>query len=151
MARKVEVPGAGHVRVFNPWIGFVLSLVTLGLYYIFWYGMRQSELNDYGEAVGKGENPLRVGTFGAVAAITVGGLLIVPPFISEWRFYKRIGRAQELAGLDHRISHITGFLLFVLGIFFLPFEIVYSQHHLNRLWEQAASELGRQRLETGAH
>jgi hypothetical protein len=149
MARKVEVRGAGTVKLINPWLAFALAVVTFGIYYIFWYGMRNSELNDFGEALDGPENPLRVGTFGAILAITLGGLLIVPPLISEWRFFKRIGRAQELVGLDHRISHVTGFLLFLLAYVLLPFEIAYSQHHLNRLWEQAAANLDRQRLETG--
>ena len=82
-------------------------------------------------------------------AITLGGILIVPPLVSEWRFFKRIGRAQELVGLDHRISHVTGFLLVLLAYVLLPFEIAYGQHHLNRLWEQAAAQLERQRLEQG--
>ena len=81
-------------------------------------------------------------------AITIGGLLIVPPFISQWRFYKRIGRAQELVGLEHRISHVTGILLFALAFVLLPFEIAYGQHHLNRLWEREAG-LGARR-EVGA-
>ena len=49
-------------------------------------------------------------------------------------------RAQELAGLEHRISHITGFLLYLVALFLLPFEIPYGQHHLNRLWEHVATE-----------
>ncbi len=52
--------------------------------------------------------------------------MIVPPFVSQWRFYKRIGRAQELVGLEDRISHVTGFLLFLVALFLLPFEIVYA-------------------------
>jgi len=58
-----------------------------------------------------------------------GALLIVPPFVSQWRYYKRIARAQELAGL-----------LYLAALFLLPFEIPYGQHHLNRLWEHVATE-----------
>jgi hypothetical protein len=139
MARKVEARGAGTVKVINPWVAFLLAIVTFGIYYIFWYGIRNSELNDFGEAASRGtENELAVSPFIAIVAITIGGLLIVPPFISQWRFYKRIGRAQELVGLEHRISHVTGVLLFALALFFLPFEVAYAQHHLNRLWEREA-------------
>jgi uncharacterized membrane protein len=137
VARKVQARGAGTVKVINPWVAFLLAIVTLGIYYIFWYGIRNSELNDFGEAAGPGnENELAVSPFIAIVAITIGGLLIVPPFVSQWRFYKRIGRAQELVGLEHRISHVTGILLFALALFLLPFEIAYGQHHLNRLWER---------------
>jgi hypothetical protein len=140
VARKVDVPGAGQAKVIQPWVAFLLALVTLGLYYIFWFGIRNSELNDYGESFRGEENPLHVNVFLAIVANTIGGLLIVPPFVSQWRFYKRIGRAQELAGLEHRISHVTGFLLYVIALFLLPFEVAYGQHHLNRLWEHVSAE-----------
>jgi hypothetical protein len=39
------------------------------------------------------------------------------------------------------ISHVTGFVLFLVALFFLPFEIPYAQHHLNRLWQFRAGEL----------
>jgi ABC-type sugar transport system permease subunit len=98
MARKVAVPGAGQAKIINPWVAFLLALVTLGIYYIFWFGIRNLELNDYGESFAGVENPLRVNVFLAIVANTIGWLLIIPPFISQWRFYRRIGRAQELPG-----------------------------------------------------
>jgi hypothetical protein len=101
---------------------------------------QDSELNDFGESFRGDENPLRVNVFLAIVANTIGALLIVPPFVSQWRYYKRIARAQELAGLEHRISHVTGFLLYLVALFLLPFEIPYGQHHLNRLWEHVATE-----------
>jgi Domain of unknown function (DUF4234) len=140
MARKVAVPGAGQAKIINPWVAFLLALVTLGIYYIFWFGIRNLELNDYGESLSAENNPLHVNVFLAIVANTIGWLLIIPPFISQWRYYRRIGRAQELAGMDHRISHVTGFLLYIVAFFLLPFEIPYGQHHLNRLWEHVAGE-----------
>ena len=146
MARKLEVQGAGTVKVIQPAIAFLLAIVTLGIYYIFWYGIRNSELNDFGMAASPRENELAVSSFGAILAITIGWFLIVPPFISQWRFYKRIGRAQELVGLDHRISHVTGILLFALALILLPFEVAYAQHYLNRLWEREAEREERRRM-----
>jgi hypothetical protein len=140
MARKVAVPGAGQAKIINPWVAFLLALVTLGIYYIFWFGIRNLELNDYGESLSAENNPLHVNVFLAIVANTIGWLLIIPPFISQWRYYRRIGRAQELAGMDHRISHVTGFLLYIVAFFLLPFEIPYGQHHLNRLWEHVGGE-----------
>jgi len=142
VARKLEVQGAGTVKVIHPAVAFLLAIVTLGIYYIFWYGIRNSELNDFGAAASPGENQLAVSTFGAILAITIGGLLIVPPFVSQWRFYKRIARGQELVGLDDRISHVTGILLYTLAFFLLPFEV----HHLNRLWEREAQREERRRM-----
>jgi hypothetical protein len=71
---------------------------------IFWFGIRNLELNDYGESLAAEKNPLHVNAFLAIVANTIGWLLIIPPFVSQWRYYRRIGRAQELAGMDHRIS-----------------------------------------------
>jgi heme/copper-type cytochrome/quinol oxidase subunit 2 len=140
MARKLAVPGAGQAKIINPWVAFLLALVTLGIYYVFWFGIRNLELNDYGESFATEKNPLHVNVFLAIVANTIGWVLIIPPFISQWRYYRRIGRAQELARMDHRISHVTGFLLYIVAFFLLPFEIPYGQHHLNRLWEHVAGE-----------
>ncbi|TML09764.1 MAG: DUF4234 domain-containing protein [Actinobacteria bacterium] len=82
MARKVDVPGAGQAKIINPWVAFLLALVTLGIYYIFWFGIRNSELNDYGESFRGEENPLRVNVFLAIVANTIGWFVIVPPFRS---------------------------------------------------------------------
>jgi len=146
VARKVDVPGAGQAKIIKPWVAFLLALVTLGIYYLFWFGIRNSELNDFGESFRGEKNPLRVNVFLAIVANTIGWLLIIPPFVSQWRYYKRIGKAQELVRLDHRISHVTGFLLYLVALFLLPFEIPYAQHHLNRLWEHVAAEQEKARL-----
>jgi hypothetical protein len=80
VAQKVEVPGAGHAKIIRPWVAFLLALVTLGIYYIFWFGIRNSELNDFGLSFDREKNPLRVNVFLAIVANTIGALLIIPPF-----------------------------------------------------------------------
>ena len=98
MARKVDVPGVGQAKIINPWVAFLLALVTLAIYYIFWFGIRNSELNDFGESFGGEDNPLRVNVFLAIVANTIGALLIIPPFVSEWRYYRRIDVLRSSAG-----------------------------------------------------
>ena len=121
-------------------MSFVLALVTFGIYYLYWYYASNADLNEYGERLDEPKNPLRVSAGISLLAITVGWLLIVPPFVSQWRFYKRIRKAQELAGLDPLINHVVGFVLFLLALILLPFEIPYAQSHLNSLWEHEAAE-----------
>jgi len=75
-----------------------------------------------------------------LSLITLGGFLIIPPFVSEWRYYKRIRKAQEATGTPNPISHVLGFLLYLLALILLPFETVYAQEHLNRLWRHVQSE-----------
>ena len=139
MARHVSVRGV-DIKLRRPWVAFVLAIVTLGLYYLYWYYVSNGDLNEYGETLEEeGSNPLRVSAGLATLAVSVGGLLIVPPFISQWRFYRRIQRAQELAGIDPKINHVLGFVLFLVALVLLPFEIPYAQGHLNRLWEHEAA------------
>jgi hypothetical protein len=130
VAQAVTVDGA-QVKLRNPWGVFLLVIVTLGIYYLVWYYKANRELRDFGSDVSPGV---------ALLAITLGGLIIIPPFVSEWRFFKRIGEAQQRAGLEHRISHVTGFLLYLIALILLPFEAVYGQHHLNRLWRHVLEE-----------
>lgn len=136
MARTVTVRGA-IVRIRHPWGVFTIAIVTLGIYYLYWYYATNRELRDYG---------IRVVPSLSLYAITVGGLLLVPPFVSEWRYYGRIVRAQEKAGLEHRASHVLGFLLFLVGLVLLPFEAAYAQHHLNRVWQHELDEDEKLRL-----
>jgi uncharacterized protein DUF4234 len=125
VAEVLTFPG-GKAKVRSPWGVFFLSLFTLGIYYLVWYYKTNRELRDI--------SGIDVSPGVALLAISLGGLLIVPPFVSQWRYYKRIRRAQEAAGLDNRISEVTGLLFFVVAIVLLPFEVTYAQHHLNRLW-----------------
>jgi hypothetical protein len=138
MASGIEIPGS-RVKLRNELAVFLLALATLGIYYLFWYYATNRELADYGAATGTQD---RLGTSPgkSLLAVTVGGLLIVPPFVSEFRYFKRIKSAQEVAGMDHTISHVTGFVLYLIAVIFLPIEIAYAQHHLNRLWRHVASE-----------
>ena len=122
---------SGSVKIRNPCGVFLLVLVTLGIYYLVWYYKTNRELANYGVGDSPGLSLL---------AVTLGGLLVVPPFVSEWRYYRRIGEAQARAGMEHRISRVTGFLLYLIALILLPFETVYAQHHLNRLWRHLAEE-----------
>ena len=130
MAESLQLDGAS-VKIRRPWGVFLLAIVTLGIYYLVWYYKTNRELAGYGV----GDSPGL-----SLVAITLGGFLIIPPFVSEWRYYRRIGEAQARAGMEHRISHVTGFVLYLLALILLPFEAVYAQHHLNRLWRHRAEE-----------
>ena len=138
MAREAVVRGA-EVKIRRPWVVFVLSIVTFGIYYLVWYYKINRELRDFGRGLHQ-PNPLDVSPGVALLAVSLGAFLIVPPFVSMWRTFKRIARAQELAGLERRISHVMGFVLFLIALVLLPFEVAYAQHHLNRLWRRELDE-----------
>src|SRR6266446_2105254 len=112
MAETLDILG-GHVKVRSLWGVFLLALVTLGIYYLVWYYKINRELKDCSPGL-------------AVVAISIGGWLIIPPFVSMWRTFKRIRRAEEQAGIEEPISHVLGFVLFLIAVIFLPLEIPYA-------------------------
>jgi formate hydrogenlyase subunit 3/multisubunit Na+/H+ antiporter MnhD subunit len=136
VAEAATIRGA-TVKIRRPWGVFFLVLVTLGIYYLVWYYKTNRELHDYG---------IEVEPVVSLLAITLGGLLIIPPFVSEWRYFKRIREAQLRAGLDRPISHVIGFVLYLIAVIFLPFEAVYAQGHLNRLWRHELEEQTKEQL-----
>jgi Na+/proline symporter len=131
VAQELTVPGGTRVKIRSPWGVFFLALVTLGIYYLVWYYKINRELRDFGI----GTSPVT-----SLLAISVGGLIIVPPFVSMWNTLGRIGEAEERGGSPTRISRGLGFLLFVIAFFFLPIELPYMQEHLNQTWRAASSQ-----------
>ncbi len=125
MAETLRVGGT-DVKTRNPFGVFVLALVTLGIYYFVWYYKVNRELRD---AANINTSPVM-----AVLAITIGWIIIVPPFISWYRTFKRIQEAQQAAQLTSEANPILGFILYVVALYFLPVELLYAQDELNKLW-----------------
>jgi len=127
---RAEVPITGSeatARIRSPWAVFVLAIVTLGVYYLYWYYQANRELKDFGV----GRHPVV-----SVLAIVPGALLIVPPFVSWWRFVGRLKQAEARAATPGRIDHGLAIALYLVGVFLLPIELVYTQRHLNDVWWQ---------------
>lgn len=97
MSHAVEVThtiAAGKTR--RPWAVATLCVVTLGVYVCVWYYKVNREMRDFGSAHGNPQlaesKPAR-----SVLAITVGGWLLVPPFISLVRTTGRVLDVERLA------------------------------------------------------
>jgi hypothetical protein len=125
MAQELQV-GTTRVKIRNPFGVFVLSIVTLGIYYVVWYYKVNRELRD---ASGIDVSPVI-----AIIAITIGWFILVPPFVSWYRKFERIQQAQRQAGLTTEVSPIIGFILYLIALAFLPVETLYAQDELNKLW-----------------
>ena len=98
MAYEVNANGA-IAKVRNPWGVLGLSLITLGIYTIFWYYYINKEFKEYGAA--QGDQELAESQPGmSVLAITLGALIIVPAVISFVRTVQREQRVQELGGVE---------------------------------------------------
>lgn len=127
MAESVRV-GATEVKIRNPFLVFLWTLLTLGIYYVVWYYKINRELRD---AAGIDVSPVV-----ALVAITVGWIVIVPPFVSWWRTFVRIAEAQRAAGITPEANPMLGFILYIVAVFVLPVEVLYAQDELNKLWRR---------------
>jgi hypothetical protein len=130
LAESVEIaPSGAHAKIRNPWGVLGLSLITLGIYYVFWWYFINREMRDFGRANGVdlGQSP---GV--SVLAITVGWLVIIPPFLSFWGTGRRMEGTQRTAG----VSGGSGPLFFVLHIIPIVslFSPVYMQTELDKSW-----------------
>ncbi len=125
MAEEIRVDST-TVKIRNPFLVFVWPLVTLGIYYLVWYYKVNRELRD---AAGIDVSPVV-----ALLAVSLGSLVIVPPFVSWYHTFERIQQAQRQAGVSTEVSPILGFILFVIAVFLLPVELIYAQDELNRVW-----------------
>lgn len=135
----VEVPlreGTGTVKVRSPVWVVVWTVLTLGIYGAYWWYQINRELRDLGRArgvSGLGDSP---GT--SLLAVTLGALVIVPPFVSLYKGCQRVQAAQELAGIEER-DRLNGWIaltLVVVGflLVFVPLVIAYVQSEINKVW-----------------
>ncbi|HEX6651550.1 MAG TPA: DUF4234 domain-containing protein [Thermoleophilaceae bacterium] len=134
MAEEIVIANsAERAKLRNP-LGVVgLSLITLGIYYIFWWYFINREMRDLGRARGTdlGQSPGN-----SVLAITLGALIIVPAIVSMWRTCDRIQRSQEVAGVDRGAN---GPIIFILLLLIFPVGLWYAQSELNKAWTAQAS------------
>jgi len=134
MAETVRIRDTGATAKIRHPVGvFALSLVTIGIYYLVWYYKVNRELRDLGRATGE-QDRLGTSPLTSLLAITVGWVVVVPPFVSFYRTFRRIEAAQQIGGVEEHVSVALGFVLYVVGVFVLPIEVVYAQDELNRVW-----------------
>jgi len=124
MAEIVRVGGQEFKKrnIFGVWLG--LPIITLGIYTFVWYYKVNDEARRY-----LGDDTIRPGI--SVLALTLGWVLLLPPFISVYRTAERVRRMQEHAGIGSRIEPI----LALLGVFFFSLWTLYIQEMLNRIWD----------------
>jgi Domain of unknown function (DUF4234) len=130
MAESVQIGrSGGFAKIRNPWAVLGLTIITLGIYYLFWYYFVNREMADLGRenGVDLGHSPGM-----SVLAITIGGIIIVPPFVSHWMTGRRMEEAQQVVG----VSGGSGALFFVLWVIPIVSILspVYLQTQLNHVW-----------------
>jgi hypothetical protein len=144
VAEEIQIRGTdAQAKIRNP-LGVVgLTLITLGIYFFFWWYFINREMRDLGQARGRdlGQSPGN-----SVLAVTLGALIIVPAIVSEWRTSMRIQHAQETVGVQ---PPVTGPIIFILLILIGPVGVWYAQSELNKVWKAERSGGAPQSL-TGA-
>ena len=134
MAEVIPIHGtSAKAKIRHPLAAFGLVFLTLGIYYLVWYYKVNRELRDLGRATGQ-ETKLGNSPMTSLLAISIGWLVLVPPFVSFYRTFQRIETAQEISGTKERVNIWLGFALYLAGMFTLPVEVIYAQSELNRIW-----------------
>ena len=114
MAEEVQIPGTqAGAKVRNPLVVVILAIVTLGIYFLFWYFFVNRELRDIGRGAGTEECGTSPGT--SLVAVTLGALIIIPPFFSIYNSFKRLNAAHKLTvGPGEAFDAGLGILLWIL-------------------------------------
>jgi uncharacterized protein DUF4234 len=133
VAQQIQIVGAGATaKVRSPVAVAILSIITLGIYLLFWWYFINRELADYGRARGTaelGDSPTK-----SLLALFPGALLIVPAIWTTVTTFKRVQAAQRLAGQ----SQINGWIGLILYIVISPAYFAYMQSGLNTVWKSQA-------------
>jgi len=143
MAAEVQIDPASAektAKIRHPVAVPVLTIITIGIYGLYWWYQINREMRDLGEARGTdglGEKPLN-----SLLAYFPGALIIVPPYVSLYNGVKRMQRAQEVTtgnvtfnGWIVLILILASFIIGIAGII-VP---GYIQSEMNKVWENVGS------------
>ena len=113
----------GKIR--NIWLVWLAwPILTLGIYHLVWWYKINREARDFAR--------IEVSPGISVVAITLGAIIIVPPWVSIYRTGERIGLMQEAAGMEVSCNPIIGLIAsFIFGL-----HTLYYQYELNKIWER---------------
>jgi hypothetical protein len=137
MADEVRIAGTTETaKKRNPWGVLGLSLITLGIYLIFWWYFVNKEMVELGRA--KGTDELGDSPGKSVLALVPGFLIIVPPLVSYYRGVQRMQAAARLTGAEPANGWIALIIFLLLGIAFAP----YLQSCLNKVWDAQSASTG---------
>jgi Domain of unknown function (DUF4234) len=130
-SRYVQLAPGATAKIRGPIAVAIFSIITLGIYLIFWWYYVNREMADYGRARNTnelGDNPTK-----SMLALMPGALIVVPAIWTLVTTFQRAQVAQRLTGQ----TPINGWLGFVLFIVFSPAISGYMQSGLNSAWRAA--------------
>jgi hypothetical protein len=127
-ANLIPIAPGSTAKIRGPITVAILSIVTLGIYVLFWWYFVNREMADHGRSRGAkelGDNPTK-----SLLALFPGGLIVVPAIWTMVTTFQRVQTAQRL----HGQTPINGWLGFVLYLVFSPALFGYMQSGLNSAW-----------------
>ena len=108
----------GKVR--SPLVVILLSIITLGIYALYWHYAMFKETNEY-------DNEGVSGIVGLLISFVCG---IVAAFLLSWQ----VGETRKRAGLAERVNAIYGLLILIPFVGWIVW-VVLVQNAANELWE----------------
>jgi len=136
LADQVRLQGGTSLaKVRSPVWTVVFTVISLGIYGAYWWYQVNREMRDVGrihDTHGLGDSPGL-----SLTAVTLGLLVVVPPFVSLYNGCQRVQAAQELAGIEER-ERLNGWIALALlatsFVIALPLVVAYVQSELNKVW-----------------
>jgi hypothetical protein len=104
-------------------VWLVWPLITLGIYHLVWWYKVNREARDFDERI-------QVNPVLSLLAVSIGWIIIVPPFVSIYRTGDRIAQMQEAAGMQRSCNGVIG----IIGALVLSLQALYYQSELNKIW-----------------
>ncbi len=127
VAETVSIEGQPYLRR-NPLGVLGLSLVTFGIYFLYWYYQVNDELRRF-------EHDPSISPTRSLMAMIFGWIIIVPPFIAMYN------TALHVQGVERRMTtqpQLEPALVIVIMVLLSVGNGIYIQEHLNRIWDQSA-------------
>lgn len=127
MAEIVSIEGNQYVKR-NPLGVLGLTLITLGIYGLYWYYKANEEIKNFTND--DTNSPVR-----SLMAFIFGWLIIVPPFIAAYNTAKHVQEMEQRVGVQQQIEPALAVIFLILISIVIG---LYVQEHLNRVWDKAA-------------
>jgi hypothetical protein len=138
MAEELQIQGSeekGKVR--HPLGILGLMLITLGIYFFYWWFQVNKEL----AAIGRARNTNECGDSPSTSLLAMfpGLFVIVPPYVSFYNGSKRVNAAGRLTGASEGLEPGLMLLLYIL---IGPVAIYLFQSTLNKALQAQAGQAG---------
>ncbi len=127
MAESIAIEGQTYLKR-NPLGVLGLIVVTLGIYFLYWYYKVNQELQQF-------EKDPTMSPVRSLMAMIFGWIIIVPPFIAMYNTAKHLQGVEQRMGIQPQLEPA---LVIVFMLFISIGNGVYIQEHLNRVWDRAA-------------